>query len=223
MKVMFLDESGNHKLTDKHLHSNYPIFVLGGIIVDRAYVRDVIVPDMNQFKINYFGHADVILHTVDMNKGTGDYAFLSDTGIRADFYNDLHQLLDKWDYKVIACVIRKPELVARYGENANDPYHYSLHLLVERFCKELGEALDSGFICAEKREGSLDHELMQEWERLRTAGTYYASARKIDNRIVGLDLRDKKPNLAGMQLADLVVTPIGRHVIGTSEKSNRVQ
>jgi hypothetical protein len=223
VKVMFLDESGIHGLSRKHLESNYPIFVLGGVIADRAYVREVIEPEMNQFKAEYFGRTDIILHTVNMNEGTGDYDFLADEGIRNDFYNDLHQLLDKWDYKVIACVIKKPELVAKYGENANDPYHYSLNLLVERFCKELGDDLDTGFICAENRGGSLDRELMQEWERLRTEGTYYASARRIDNRIVGLDLRDKKPNLAGMQLADLVITPIGRHILGKPAKPNRVQ
>jgi len=223
VKVMFLDESGNHKLTARRLVSNYPVFVLGGVIVDRAYVRDVISPEMNQFKVDYFGRSDVILHTVDLHDGTGHFAFLSDAGIRADFYRDLHQLLDKWDYQVVACVIRKAALVAIYGANASDPYHYSLHFLVDRFCKELGNQLDSGFICAEKRDGSLDHALMLEWERVRTEGTRFASASSIDSRIIGLDLRDKKPNLAGMQLADLVVTPIGRHILGVPEKPNRVQ
>jgi hypothetical protein len=164
-----------------------------------------------------------VLHTVDMNDGRGIYSFLSDAKIRKGFYDDLNLLLQQWDYKVIACVVKKAELVKLHGANARDPYQYSLHILVERFCKELGDNLDAGFICAEKRGGSQDHELLREWEKIRTRGTTYASAKSIDCRIVSLDLRDKKPNLAGMQLADLVVTPVGRHVHGTPAKPNQVQ
>jgi hypothetical protein len=218
---MFLDESGTHKLTK--IEPTYPVFVLGGVVIDRAYVRDVIEIEMNQFKQRYFGRTDIVLHTVEMNNGTGDYAFLADTATRTAFYDDLHTHLQSWDYKVIACVIKKPELVKRYGTAAKDPYMYSLDILVERFCNELDEELDAGFICAEKRGGSLDRELMIAWENLRTRGTRYMGAHQIDCRIVSLDLRDKKPNLAGMQLADLVITPIGRHIVGATPKPNRVR
>jgi uncharacterized protein DUF3800 len=88
VKVMFLDESGDHKLT--RIYHRYPIFVLGGAIVERAYVRDVIEPEMNQFKRRYFGRDDVVLHTVNMRNGTGDYAFLADPNIRSNFSLDLN-------------------------------------------------------------------------------------------------------------------------------------
>ncbi len=132
-------------------------------------------------------------------------------------------MLDDWNYEIVACAVRKPELVAQFGVAAEDPYMFSLHVLVEQFCDALGDELDGGFVCAEKRGAGLDHDLMQAWERVRTRGINNLSARDIDSRIVGLDLRDKKPNLAGMQLADLVVTPIGRRLVGTPPKPNRVQ
>ena len=44
-----------------------------------------------------------------------------------------------------------------------------------------------------------------------------------EERIVGLDLRDKKPNLAAMQLADLVITPIGRRAARKPPKTDQVQ
>lgn len=220
MKVMFLDESGDHKLT--RIYHRYPIFVLGGAIVERAYIRDVIEPEMNQFKRRYFGRDDVVLHTVNMRNGTGDYAFLADPNIRADFYRDLNSLLQRWDYNVVACAIKKDRYVAQYT-NPVDPYMYSLDILVERFCWELDTQLDGGFICAEKRGDRLDRDLMLAWETLRTTGTEYASASRIDCRIVGMDLRDKKPNLAGLQLADLIVTPIGRYVMGQAPRPYEVQ
>ena len=35
VKVLFLDESGDHNLTV--IDPNYPVFVLGGVIVDQEY------------------------------------------------------------------------------------------------------------------------------------------------------------------------------------------
>jgi hypothetical protein len=85
--------------------------------------------------------------------------------------------------------------------------------------------LDNGFICAEKRNPGLDRELMEAWDTLLTngLGTGYVNSQAIDERVIGLDLKDKKPNIAGMQLADLVITPIGRHVAGMPPKANEVQ
>jgi len=129
------------------------------------------------------------------------------------------------DYTVIACVIKKPQHVARHKDDALDPYVYSLGILVERFCKELGDDLDNGFICAEKRNPGLDRELNSAWEKLTVGGlgTAYMKSKEIDARIVGFDLKDKTPNIAGMQLADLVITPIGRKVVGTPLRQNEVQ
>ena len=223
MRVMYLDESGDHNL--KKISANYPIFVLGGVIVDRAYLRNVIAPAIREFKVRHFGREDVVLHTVDMGKGRGDYDFLADPGLRAYFYADLNLLLRELEYKVIACVIRKDAHVARYGTNAADPYHYSLRILVERFCKELGNEPDSGYICAEKRNPGLDRDLVEAWEALLRGviGTGYALSEEIDEKIVGFDLKDKEPNLTGLQLADLVVTPIGRHVVGRPARMDEVQ
>lgn len=225
MKVMYLDESGDHNLSPNRISANYPVFVLGGVIVDRAYLRTVVAPAMRAFKLRHFGRDDVVLHTVDMGKGRGDYAFLAAPGLRAYFYTDLNLLLLELQYKVVACVIKKPEHVATYGANAADPYHYSLDILVERFCLELAGNPDAGLICAEKRNPGLDRDLMVVWQTLLTSGTGtgYANSKQIDERIVGLDRQDKKPHLVGLQLADLVVTPIGRRVAGRAPKADEVQ
>jgi hypothetical protein len=221
--MMYLDESGDHNL--KSINPVYPVFVLGGVIVERAYVRDVIEPRMRQFKREHFERDDVILHTVDMGKGRGDYAFLANPTRRAAFYADLNAMLRELDYKVAACVIKKPDHMRKYGLNAADPYMYSLDILVERFCKELGDELDAGFICAEKRNPGLDRDLMRAWQTLIISGTGtgYVNSSEIDKKIIALDLKDKTPNLAGMQLADLVITPIGRHVAGRPVKAEEVQ
>ena len=46
------------------------------------------------------------------------------------------------------------------------------------------------------------------------------TATDITKRISGLTLRGKAENIAGLQIADLVATPIGRHVIGKATKED---
>lgn len=220
MKVMFLDESGDHRL--KTISSNYPVFVLGGVIVDRAYVRHVIEPQVRGFKQQFWNRDNVILHTVDMRNNAGDFSFPTDQARRAAFYAELNVLLNALAYNVIAVVVKKNEFVARYGTHV-DPYLFALKILIDRFCDELDADLDAGFISAEKRNRTFDLELLAAWEAVRSEkGTDFTDSMRINDRIIALDLRDKKPNLAGMQLADLVITPIGRHVLGWSEKKDQV-
>jgi hypothetical protein len=222
MKVMFLDESGNHDL--RKINPNYPVFVLGGVIVDRAHLRNTIEPELQQFKLKHFGRPDVILHTVAMGKGRGDYAFLADPTNRAAFYTDLNALLQRWEYTVVACVFDLPRYIAQ-SSNPADPYRAGLEILIEQFCEELGDELDGGFVCAEKRNPGLDRDLMAAWEDLRTnaSGTSDVRSQEIDSKIVDLSLKDKKPNMTGLQLADMVVTPPGRHVARRPTSSNQVQ
>ncbi len=222
MKVMFLDESGNHDL--KKINPTYPVFVLGGAIVDRAYLRNTIEPELREFKMTHFGRDDVVLHTVDMGKGRNDYSFLANPAKRTAFYNQLNALLQQWEYQVVVCVFKLPGYVAQYHAPA-DPYHFGLEILIERFCKELGDAEDFGFICAEKRNPGLDRELLEAWDRLSSSrgGTTYTKSGEIRRKIIDLSLKDKRPNQAGMQLADLVVTPPGRHVAGLLANPNQVQ
>jgi hypothetical protein len=115
---------------------------------------------------------------------------------------------------VIACVIHKPALRDRYGALAVDPYSLSLGVVVERFCFALGEAGETGCIVAESRNGRIDRELTIAWDLLRLNGTRYVGAGTISRRIVGMDFIAKATGLAGLELADLAVSPIGRWIAG---------
>lgn len=77
-----------------------------------------------------------------------------------------------------------------------------------------------GVIVAEKRDPTLDRELDLAWLNLKVQGTRHMQAKEIDRRIIGLNLPPKSDNIAGLQLADLVVTPIGRYVLGKPTKED---
>jgi hypothetical protein len=110
--------------------------------------------------------------------------------------------------------------ISRYGVAALDPYLLSLDLLVEQFCFEIGKVSGGGVIVAEKRDPTLDRELDLAWLNLKIQGTRHLPASDIEDRVLGLNLRAKRDNIAGLQLADLVVSPIGRHVLGKPDRED---
>ena len=218
MKILFLDESGDHNLSIIDPH--YPLFVLGGVIVDKDYAEGTLTKEIQQFKRRLFGRDDLILHTADITRNRNGFEQMQDVDFRRRFYEGLNSLMQSLSYTVIACAIRKQEHLSRYGVAALDPYLLSLDILVERFCMEIGNVEDGGVIIVERRGSTLDHTLELAWLNLKIQGTRYIQASEIDKRILALNLRSKSDNLAGLQLADLVVTPIGRHLLGKETKED---
>lgn len=212
MKLLYLDESGDHNLVK--IERDFPLFVLGGVIVERMYARTTLEQEVAAFKRALFGRDDLILHTADIVRNTRGFEPLIDPGFRLRFREALNDLMRTLEYQVVACVIKKDVYLARHGAAAIDPYLLSLNVLVERFCLELGDHMDGGMIIAERRRPDLDDALEVTWQTLRRTGTQFQRGSVIDRRIVDLVLKRKQLNIAGLQLADLVVSPIGRAILG---------
>lgn len=222
VKMLYLDESGDHDLVN--ITPDASVFVLGGIILDRTYARTVLEPRVRDFKFEWFGTDRIILHSIDISRATRGFERLrTDRGFRTAFLAALSAVMAELDYKVLACVIHKDQHIAKYGKRAFDPYDLGLEILVERFCAEIGDTPDGGIIYAEKRRSDLDHGLDVAWERLRAHGTGHFTAQRrsqVDKRIIGLGLKAKSVNIAGLQLADLVISPIRRHHLGLRTHDN---
>lgn len=218
MKVLFLDESGDHNLAV--IDPNYPLFVLGGVIVDKDYADGPLTEAFDQFKRELFGWTDIILHTVDITRNKNGFESLGHPQLRSQFYEKLNSLVSDLEYTVIACAIRKDDHLRHYGTAAIDLYRLSLHSLSEIFCDEIGAVRNGGMIVAESREPTLDQDLEYTWSSLRRRGSGYSSIEKIRDRISSLTLHSKRENIAGLQLADLVITPVGRHMLGKPDKDD---
>ncbi|MCP9453062.1 MAG: DUF3800 domain-containing protein [Nitrospira sp.] len=63
MKVLFLDESGDHNLAV--IDPLYPLFVLGGVIVEQRYAEGPLEDELRDFKRRLFGRDDLVLHTAE--------------------------------------------------------------------------------------------------------------------------------------------------------------
>ena len=219
MLTLYIDESGDHNL--QKINPYYPCFVLGGVLVDENYHDHVITPEMNLLKMRFFNTSNVALHLYDVKRQRGAFGPLSVASTRNEFWAKWRQLMEQWDYKVIACVIDKPKYVARYGPNADDPYDYAFKVLVERLTLHLKDCDDRGRIVAEARRRDLDNRLKRVYKRFERHGTtagasgdIYVQPKAIQERISGIELKTKLDNVPGLQLADFLMNPIGRHTLG---------
>jgi hypothetical protein len=204
--LVFVDESGDHGLA--RCDPEYPIFVLSFCMVTKREYSDVITPDLQRFKFDHFGHDVVILHEHEIKKAKGPFAFLLDAQRRERFYAGLNDLMSRTPMTLVAVVINKTRLVAQYNSPPN-PYHLALRYGLERvarFLKEHGQAGRETPLICECRGRREDDELELEFRRVAAS-------------IPGFEIHfvDKKANLAGLQIADLVARPIGRHVLNPDQ------
>ncbi len=218
MKFLYLDESGEHNPSANR--DDYPIFILGGIIADQGYANGPLTDKLNNLKREFFGTTEIVLHTADIARNRNGFESLKDANCRSRFYGRLNQLMVELQYSVVACAIRKD--TPTFSEfSTRDLYLVCFEKLVELFCEEIGEVRDGGVIVAERRASRpLDRALEQEWLNLRANGVEAISGSAVANRIPALSLRAKRDNIAGLQLADLVISPIGRHLLGKPDRED---
>ena len=146
-------------------------------------------------------------------KSKNGYEQVKNAGFRHQFFNAMNQMMSDLVYKIVAVAIRKKEHKEKYGLGALDPYLLSLESLVERFVFECEESNKQGIIVAESRNSILDNELELAFLNLKIMGTKYIKAKQIKDRIKQFTIRGKKENISGLQIADLVASPIGRFLL----------
>ncbi|MDR1998090.1 MAG: DUF3800 domain-containing protein [Candidatus Margulisbacteria bacterium] len=206
---LYIDESGDHVLK---IDQNYPIFILCGVLLSKAEHDQKLTKLLNDLKIKHFGRTSVILHTIDFlrprDKNSVYYPFC-DADKRNNFFRDLENLIKSVDFKIMAIAVSKPDHLAHYKEIAPDTYLLSVKPLADSACtayQELGLNEPIDFI-AESRNKELDKQLLANYLFLES------SASKISRLVKFCKPVKKEENISGLQLADLVVTPIGRFLL----------
>jgi len=221
MKLMFLDESGHHNLDPQKIDPTYPIFVLVGCIFDEKYYQEDVIKKFNEFKKSFFSSEDIILHTLEMTRPLKTkerrYDKLSDPDFRVKFYQALNTLLEEIEFTLVACVIKKPAHLEKYGVSALDPYLLSFDILLNEFVLSLPKG-ERGKIIAERRNSVLDNQLELAWLNTKINGTEKVKGSDIKEKIESLSMTPKSANEIGLQIADLVATPIGRHILEIPRK-----
>lgn len=202
--VVYVDESGDHSLAS--VDKDYPVFVLALCIFHKRHYAEKIVPAVEKLKFNYFGHDSVVLHENEIRKQKGDFAFLAHRPTRDMFMAGLTSIMEASNFILITCVVDKARLSRAAGAVSN-PYHIALGIGLEAlrgFLAEKGQDAVKTHVVVECRGKKEDAELELEFRRI-------CDGDNPGNRVLPFDVvfADKKTNLAGLQLADLVARPVG--------------
>jgi hypothetical protein len=213
--IVFADESGDHSLVK--VSPDYPVFVLSFCIFRKTDYVEAVCPLIQRFKLRWWPHDAFVLHGAKIRRRERPFIFLNSMEKRERFMADLTDTLSSCPFTLIAAVIDKVRLRERDLQPEN-PYSLALKFCLERaydfFCDRGQMHHETSFLfeCRGKRE---DAELELVFRRL-CAGE--SQRGKMQGFLI--EFFDKKANLPGLQIADLVSTPIGRRV-SQPQRQNR--
>ncbi len=205
--IVYVDESGDHGSVSKE----YPVFVLTFCIFDKESYAADFATEVQRLKFKYFGHDVVHLHEREIRKAEKPFHILRDARVRDAFMGDINTLVDGAKFTLIASVIRKDTLRRNYGLRVN-PYHLAMQFGMERVAHHLHLRASSPslHIVCEQRGRTEDSDLKLEFRRICADNILHFN---LPMEIVFAP----KGNYCGLELADLVARPIGRHILNPTQ------
>ena len=209
--IVYADESGDHGMVN--IDPQYPVFALAFCVVRKADYMAQVVPAMQAFKFDIWGHDAVVLHEHEIRKTTGPFGLLrADRALRDKFMDGLNTLIEAAPIAIFAAVIDKERHRARYADPWN-PYEIAMHFCMERLHRMLTSYGEHGkivHVVFESRGPKEDAELELEFRRIASNGKQWGNQRcdfsRFDFQPVFVS---KAANSTGLQLADLTARPIG--------------
>ena len=217
--IAFFDECGDHSLTK--IDPDFPLFVLAMVVVERDAYQDQILPKMNAFKLRYWNHEGINLHSRDIRLAQGPFSILLNAQVRTGFMTEVSDLMESLPFTLFVTAIRKSAHVDRHGAEATNPYDLALEFTLEHllhFMESHGETQLP--VVAEARGRKEDNSLEQVFYRVLSRGTDNVPGERFRQLDCSLAFQSKKNNIAGVQLADLSAYPCARHILNPA-KPNR--
>ncbi len=213
--LIFADESGDHGLAT--IDPQFPLFALVFCMIAKDDYVNKIVPAIQQLKLDFWGHDQVILHEHDIRKEKKPFDVLrTNREMRECFFNRLNTIVEESPFEIVTAIIDKERHRSRYADPFN-PYEISMLFCMERMLARLCDRGQTGkivHILVESRGNKEDRELELEFRRIcdnRARWGYKATDfTKIRFELVFVD---KRSNSSGLQLADLVARPIALKIL----------
>ncbi len=209
--VVYFDEVGNPTLdaTDR----DFPVFALAFFVCDSACYLNEVIPRVQRLKFDWWGHEGVILHSRDIRKQIGDFAFLADPQVRPAFYGALNDVMTACDYSLLGVAIRKDLHIAQYRYPA-DPYDLALLFAMERLVSVLEDHRQREVtIIGERRGEKEDRQLAVAFQRIVTRGSGFVDVARFQRIRFTLRFLPKSMNIIGTQMADLCAYPLARRAL----------
>jgi hypothetical protein len=209
--IVFVDESGDHSL--ESIDPAYPMFVLAFCVMPFDSYNANVATAIRRLKFDLFGHDTVVLHETDIVRRRKAFANIGEDQ-RNSLMAKLSEVIGGADMTIIAIAIDKQRHLSRYKSPAH-PYHLAMQFGLERLyshMNSLGQHDRLTHVIFECRGAKEDAELELAFRRV-CDGRNAAKERFFFDIVMA----DKKCNSEGLQIADLVARPIGRHVLNPKQ------
>ena len=213
--IAYIDESGDHNLTNISPHS--PVFTVAAVIL-----REDDIPPfetrLKELKVAHFVSEQVILHSRDIRKQENDFHCLHDPDKREAFYTAFNKLVTETSCTVISISIEKERLLRRNSPPIT-PYQLALEFLLERITHWSRYFHNFGPIdlIAESIGRNEDKQFKEFYNHFRTVGTRYEKPEYIQLACHSMRTESKALNIPGLQLADMIAYPLACHAIGRAD------
>ena len=209
--ILFIDESGDPSL--RVINPIFPIFTLMGVLISEDEYK-IMSMEIDSLKNIVFGTTKIVFHSRDIRKCDGNFAILFNPKIKEFFYQRLDDIFIKYDYILVASIIKKQEYIGMYGNSANDPYEIGLTFLLERILFDLDSKNGFAEVVLESRGKREDLSLRNKYRQLITNGSRQIGAERFSLRFnTEVIFRCKSMNDTGLQIADLCAYPTSRHIL----------
>lgn len=230
MYRLYIDEVGTDSFSWRR-NERQRYLSLTGVIISGDHNLALLDPKLTALKQKYFpkdpDDPKVVLHRTDMYQCKNDFRPLRNPTIAHQFYNELADLVQETEFKVITALIDKKWMRSQTHWQKTHPYHYLLEILIEKYAQYLKRVDEIGDVMPECRDnnGKKDKLLQEAFRIVKNNGTNFVHKDTINSAIPSkqLKFRTKKDNIAGLQLADLIGNPSHLYIaqqMGLNHQSN---
>jgi hypothetical protein len=212
MYRLYIDEVGTDDLT--HVQDDRDRYLsLTGVATLVTHSSSYLAPSMAAIKSAVFrpefDDPPVVLHRSDIVNFKGPFEALRNEAKKDLFDRSILKLMRVTEYSVITALIDKQWMLRQHHWQKTHPYHYLMEILLEKYVQFLERKKAVGDIMPESRS-SKDKFLQRAYNDIRATGTpFVQDVARINRAVPGrsLKFRDKKANIPGLQLCDLLAHP----------------
>jgi Protein of unknown function (DUF3800) len=208
---LYIDESGDHSYTQSEEMGAKYLALLGVWFLQNP---DYIAFDeaLSALKDRIFGprpDKPIVFHRTEIVRKSGPFGVLQDPKKRAEFNAGVLELIRSSKFKLVCVLLNKIAHREKYAYPIH-PYHYCLGAVLDRYCGWLNINQSVGDVMAESRGKYEDGELKKAYRRVYEGGTIVIKDGRHKKTLTTKEIKfeEKRDNIAGLQLADLLAHPV---------------
>lgn len=219
--TLYLDES---ELTDAE---NKKHFCIGGIIVKDTYHDNELTAQLIKSKRAIWykddNYKNNILHELEINEAHQKHfsdiekyncMFCVESNYR-NVYKEMSYILSDKNITTMAVSLEVDTINLYYDHDlCNNKFTICMQLIIENYCHFLIKHDAIGKICYEELQTKQNGSIMKKYRQIYYSGTMFYPHNIIQKYIKGLEFKNKKDNITGLQIADFIPNDIVRYRVG---------